>query len=120
MHDIVYFYSLTDKKRVQFFNEVLSSLHVSATTYAALQTQCQRVSSIIASVNPVLPQFADTSALLQLKQDEHSKTLLPSDVPQKLIPLKCSGDGNCLLIQVCIHTTPLYFVLVGEYIVSIF
>lgn len=64
--------------------------------YSTLKRQCDSTQTAVSAIYPTLLMFVDTSMLHALDQDSYSKTMIPSDVPEKLIPLKCYGDGNCL------------------------
>ncbi len=93
----IYGFVPPDKRRISFFKETLTSLHRTANEgYPALQAQCHRVLSAIDTAYPALPAFVSTSVLQLLRQHKLSKTWMPSDLPQTLTPVDCSGDGNCL------------------------
>ena len=83
-----------------FFREQLDILHrCSKEGYSALQMGCQRVvSAIEGKYCGGFHNLADYKKLSLLEKDTYSMTIMPSesDIEQPLIPLKCSGDGNCL------------------------
>ena len=83
-------------KREAFFKSLLDMLKNEASLgYKALLGCCQRVHILIEQEYTLIPQLVDNSILQQLKPDGHSQKLMPVDC-QHIIPLKCSGDGNCL------------------------
>ena len=89
--------NFAEKRREIFFEETLTGLHrVAHEGYPALKGHCRNTLTSIDRADPALPAFVDISALQTLEQDSYTKTLVPSDVPESLVPLKCSGDGNCL------------------------
>ena len=85
------------KQRIQFFEGLLVKLHLAANSgYSSLKNQCHDTQATVNATYPNLPKFPDISMLHVLEQDSYSKTVIPLDVPERLVPLKCYGDGNCL------------------------
>ena len=64
--------------------------------YFALTVECHLIWTIINTSYPSPLTLAKQSVLQSLSQHSYSKQLIPPDVPEILIPLTCSGDGNCL------------------------
>jgi hypothetical protein len=96
-----------EKQRVKCFEELLTDLRLAASDgFSALKNQCDSTQTAINATYPVLPMFKDTSMLHVVDQDSYSKTMIPPDVPEKLIPLKCYGDGNCLFRYIIIIIIP--------------
>ena len=72
--------------------------------YFALKEECHLLQTIIDTIYPSPLTFAELSVLQSLNQDHYSQELMPSDLTEELIPLKCFGDGNCLFRYMqCMH-----------------
>ena len=89
---------MTDSKRIQFYKSLTHLRIAAGDGYPALRALCfESITKYTTSY--VLSSLADKRVLQLLKQDDISKVLMPQDkdLPQSgLIPLFCSGDGNCL------------------------
>ena len=88
--------SFADTKRREFFHRHLENLSIAASQgYDALAASSKELQPLITSSYPHVPLLKDVSVLLNLKEDRHSKSLLPRDCVH-LMPIKTVGDGNCL------------------------
>lgn len=86
-----------DKSHVDFFGTQLAELYsASKKGYSVLQTKCKAVLSVINRLYPELPEFVDRGIIVCHGQDTYSKSLMPPELSNTLVPIKCGGDGNCL------------------------
>lgn len=86
--------SSTESRR-DFFDRWLSKLRREASQgYEALATACTELQPHLVCY-PEVPLLKDISMLDNVKEDSHSKALLPGSC-KHLIPLTTNGDGNCL------------------------
>ena len=82
--------------REDYFKAVLADLYnISADGFARLKAACATVLSEIELKHPLPTPCADAHSLQLLPKDSISLQLIPQDV-KSIVPLVCSGDGNCL------------------------
>ena len=82
--------------RVRVFQSLREKLEDSATKgYNEFQRVCLLVSEQIGVEFSDPPFLQDYSALHLLKRDKYSTKFLPKSLSH-VIPLWCTGDGNCL------------------------
>ena len=82
--------------REDYFRAVLADLYkISADGFTSLKTACATVLSEIKLKYPLPTPSADEHTLQLLPKDSISLQLMPRDA-KSLVPLVCSGDGNCL------------------------